>query len=121
MKNKLRKIVLNNDEYLWKVTTRYREANQGTKNYCALVEVKAYKLGMKNTPLTVKFNVLDDPVLGTKITSNASEVNLHQPSYARIIIKAGLELGWEPDVKSFIIKDGIKILEQCGISSVCNI
>jgi len=116
LKNKLRKIVIDNEEYLWKLTTKYREVNPGTKNYRALVEVTAYKSGMKNTPLTVKFNVPDDPVLGTKITSSASEVNLHQPSYVRVVIEAGLKQGWEPDVKPFIIKDGIKILEQCGIN-----
>ena len=77
MKNKLRKIVIDDKEYLWKLTTKYREVNPKTKDHRALVEITAYKLGMKNTPLTVQFDVPDDPVLGTRITSSKNEVNLH--------------------------------------------
>ena len=115
MKNKLRKLVIGSQEYFWKLTTKYREINSETKDYRALVEVTVYRSGMKNTPLIVQFDVPDDPVLGTKITSSGSEVNLHQPSYVRMVIEAGLEQGWAPDIKPLTIKDGIKVLGQRGI------
>ncbi len=115
MQKKLRKIVISGEAYLWKLTTKYRVLNLQIKEYRALVEVTVYKSGMKNTPLVVQFDLLEDSVSGTQLTCNARKVNLHRPAYIRWLIEAGLAQGWRPERKGLTLKEGVKILAQCRI------
>ncbi len=118
MKNKLRKIIVDDKEYFWLLNTHYELINSDVKEYRALVELKVFKSGLKKTPLTVLFDMEEDAVIGTKITSDSSDINLHRPAYVRVLIEAGIVWGWVPEKEACKIVDGISLLELSGISDV---
>ncbi len=118
MKNKLRKIIVDDKEYFWLLNTHYELINSDVKEYRALVELKVFKSGLKKTPLTVLFDMEEDAVIGTKITSDSSDINLHRPAYVRALIEAGIVWGWVPEKEACKIVDGISLLELSGISDV---
>lgn len=117
MKKKLRKLVIEDTPYLWCLDEGYIKSELNISEYRALVEFKAYREGMKSTPLIIKFNVSENPVTGNKLTSSAHEINLNKPSYARLLIESGLSKGWDPKEQRCTIVDGLSILEEHGVET----
>ncbi|MCK5855807.1 MAG: hypothetical protein KAG56_11345 [Sulfurovaceae bacterium] len=115
MKNKLRKLVINKETYLWILKTDYNLVNEAIKEYEAHVKVTVYLEGYKNTPLIVTFIANENPVTGTEITSSGSEINLNKPSYIKLIILGGLANNWKPLIDKLSIANGFKILEEQGV------
>ena len=114
MKKKLRKIVVNECAYLWRIDEKFIGVELNPNQYIAKVKAIISKEGLKNTPLTVIFNVMEDAVSGTKITSSGSEINLHKPKNIRMLIEEGLSLGWAPESKELLLENGLEIYTKFG-------
>ncbi|SIS80062.1 hypothetical protein SAMN05421786_102193 [Chryseobacterium ureilyticum] len=117
MKNKLRKIVVDNLEYLYTVTDTF---HPGTETNT--LTVKIFLIGKKQFPLSIDFLTFDDYIMGQPLksgvslvntTTNSTEnVNLNEPQYIRKFILLGRENGWT----------GENILErQNGVQYLANL
>ena len=84
------------------------------KELTARVKAVIFKEGLKNTPLTVIFNVMEDAIAGTKITSSGTDINLHKPQNIRMLLEEGLRLGWTPEKKELILENGLAIYKKLG-------
>ena len=99
MKNKLRKIIINERVYLYSINDRYH-----SERYANTLTVKIYLSGQKQTPLVIEFATIDDPIMGqplktgvklvNKITKATDTVNLNEPKYIRELILMGQQKGW---------------------------
>lgn len=114
MKKKLRKIVVNECTYLWRIDEKFIGVELIPNQYTAKVKVIIFKEGLKNTPLTVIFNVMEDAISGTRVTSSRSETNLHKPKNIRMLIEEGLSLGWTPESTELLLENGLEIYEKFG-------
>lgn len=98
MKDKLRKITVEGQEYLYLVTDKY---HSGTDTNT--LTVKVFLNGEKQTPLIIDFLTFDDHIMGqplksgikliNTITSSMEEVNINESKYIRQIILKGREKG----------------------------
>ena len=116
MKNKLRKITVNGSKYLWLIHEKFIGVENTPDQYSAIVKAKIFKEGLKNNPLTVIFNVMEDAIVGTLITSSSTEINIHRPKNIRMLIEEGIKLGWIPEESPFIVEDGKGIYKQYGFN-----
>jgi len=117
MKDKLRKIVINEVEYVYLITGKYL-GNDRSK-----LTVRIYLSGYKQTPLIIEFVTPDDsycgPLLNTGIclknkqTGTIDKVNLNEPKYIRQLILSGLIKGWTGENK-MPKQDGIQYLKELG-------
>jgi hypothetical protein len=99
MKNKLRKITIDDLEYLYSTTTKY---NLGTNTNRFIVRI--YLSNEKKTPLIIDFLTIDDFYIGqplntgidviNKITNKVDRLNLNEPKYIRKLILHGRKNGW---------------------------
>ena len=121
MKNKLRKIVINNLEYLYFVTVRFH-AGTGMNT----TSVKIFLSGFKKTPLVIEFLTLNDYYLGSrlnfgimlmnKMTHVETEVNLNKPGLIRKLILQGQESGWS-GTNTIEKQNGLIYLEELGFET----
>lgn len=121
MKNKLRKIVINNLEYLYFVTVRFH-AGTGMNT----TSVKVFLSGFKKTPLIIEFLTLNDYYLGSrlnfgimlmnKMTHVETEVNLNKPGLIRKLILQGQENGWS-GINTIEVQNGLSYLEELGFET----
>ncbi|CAI8734592.1 hypothetical protein [Chryseobacterium sp. IT-36CA2] len=121
MKNKLRKIVIDNNEYLYSVTD---QLNAGTETNT--LKLKVFLSGQKQTPLIIEFITVDHYIMGqplksgvkliNKITNSEDEVNMNEPKYIRQFILLGLKNGWS-GVNSIAVQDGLGYLHQLGFET----
>jgi len=121
MKNKLRKIVINNNEYLYSVTD---QLNAGTET--DTLKLKVFLSGQKQTPLIIEFVTVEHYIVGqplksgikliNKITNSEDEVNMNEPKYIRQFILLGLKNGWS-GVNSIAVQDGLDYLNQLGFET----
>ncbi|WP_079243020.1 hypothetical protein [Chryseobacterium indologenes] len=121
MKNKLRKIVIDNNEYLYLVTD---QLNAGTETNT--LQLKVFLSGQKQTPLIIEFVTVDHYIIGqplksgvkliNKITNSEDEVNMNEPKYIRQFILLGLKNGWS-GVNSIAVQDGLDYLNQLGFET----
>ena len=99
MRSKLRKITIDNLEYLYSVTDKY---HSGTETNT--LTLKVYLNGQKQTPLIIDFLTLDHYYMGqilksgvslvNRITSLSENVNINEPKYIRQLILKGIKNGW---------------------------
>ncbi|MCW3162497.1 hypothetical protein [Chryseobacterium oryctis] len=99
MKRKLRRITIDNLEYLYSVTDKY---HLGTET--STLTVKIYLEGQKQTPLVIDFLTLDHYFMGQILKSGVKLmnrikgieeiVNINEPKYIRELILQGLKNGW---------------------------
>lgn len=99
MKSKLRKIIVDNLEYLYSVTDQY---HPGTETNT--LTVKIFLSGQKQTPLIIDFRTLDHYFIGqplksgislvNTITNSTEEVNINEPKYIREFILQGRKNNW---------------------------
>lgn len=121
MKNKLRKIVVDNLEYLYLVSNRFHsETDMNT------LTVKVFLTGYKQTPLIVQFLTLNDysveqPLkLGVKMmnkkTNSEHVVNLNKPGFIRQFILHGKQNGWS-GTHTIGTQNGLSYLEELGFET----
>ena len=100
MKQKLRKLVHKDKEYLYRVDTVYNR--KGDHN--SLLSVHIFLSGEKNTPLCVDFIIIEDDFMGqplngnikllNKTTQTEDIINLNEPKYIPKLIDWGTAQGW---------------------------
>lgn len=118
MKNKLRKITVENTEYLYLVTDKY---HSGTDTNT--LTVKVFLSGEKQTPLILDFLTLDDYLMGqllnsgiflmNTITNSIERVNMNEPKYIQKLILKGKEKGWNGKNK-MVKQNGLHYLAELG-------
>ena len=118
MKNKLRKIAIDNLEYLYIIDNKY---HLGTDTNT--LTVKVYLSGKKQTPLVIEFLTPDHYYMGQILNSgvnlldrntNAEDiVNINEPKYIRALILLGRSKGWTGTNK-IDKQNGLIYLEALG-------
>ena len=119
MKQKLRRLIHKDKEYLYRINTAYN-----TKKDCtSLLSVRIFLAGEKNTPLCINFITIDDKYMGQPLNGNISllnkntqtkeTINLNEPKYIPKLIDWGEEQGWKGDNKIPPL-NGLLFLELLG-------
>ncbi|NML39496.1 hypothetical protein HHL17_20005 [Chitinophaga sp. G-6-1-13] len=117
MKNKLRRMVINDRIYLYRIQTRYVRPSHGK------LILKVFLEGCRNTPLVVECLVAEDLITGNplfvgtrlfnKHTRELCDVNLNYPRYIRELIECGFGRGWTGTEK-IDKQDGLVYLQELG-------
>ncbi|SDF78278.1 hypothetical protein [Chitinophaga filiformis] len=115
MKNKLRKIRIESNEYLYAISNKYENGN-------STLIIRVFLKGYKDTPLMISFFTPDDPITGNPLktgfdlvnhtTGLTYRVNIHEPKYIKELILQGIRAGWSGKNK---------IGEQNGIDYLKNL
>lgn len=118
MKNKLRKITIEDIVYLYSVTDKY---HLGTETNT--LTVKVFLEGHKQTPLIIEFLTLEHYYMGqilksgvkltNKIKSTDDNVNINEPKYIRELILHGQKNGWTGTNK-IEKQNGLNYLTELG-------
>lgn len=118
MKSKLRKITIENLEYLYSVSNKYNLENQTNT-----LTVRIYLSGYKQTPLVIDFLTIDNYYIGqllnagvrlaNKRTNMTDTVNINEPKYIRELILQGHKNGWTGNNK-MEKQDGLNYLTESG-------
>ena len=119
MKQKLRKLIHKDKEYLYRINTAYNTKKDST----SLLSVRIFLEGEKNTPLCINFITIDDKYMGQPLNGNISllnkntqtkdTINLNEPKYIPKLIDWGEEQGWKGDNKIPPL-NGLLFLELLG-------
>ena len=119
MKQKLRKLIHKDKEYLYRINTAYNTKKDST----SLLSVRIFLAGEKNTPLCINFITIEDKYMGQPLNGNISllnkntqtkeTINLNEPKYIPKLIDWGEEQGWKGDNKIPPL-NGLLFLELLG-------
>ena len=119
MKQKLRKLIHKDKEYLYRINTAYNTKKDNT----SLLSVRIFLEGEKNTPLCIDFITIEDKYMGQPLNGNISLlnkntqtkeiINLNEPKYIPKLIDWGEEQGWKGDNKIPPL-NGLLFLELLG-------
>ena len=119
MKQKLRKLIHKEKEYLYRINTVYNTKKDST----SLLSVRIFLEGEKNTPLCINFITIDDKYMGQPLNGNINllnkntqtkeTINLNEPKYIPKLIDWGEEQGWKGDNKIPPL-NGLLFLELLG-------
>ena len=119
MKQKLRKLIHKEKEYLYRINTVYNTKKDST----SLLSVRIFLEGEKNTPLCINFITIEDKYMGQPLNGNISLlnkntqtkeiINLNEPKYIPKLIHWGEEQGWKGDNKIPPL-NGLLFLELLG-------
>ena len=119
MKQKLRKLIHKDKEYLYRINTVYNTKKDNT----SLLSVRIFLEGEKNTPLCINFITIDDKYMGQPLNGNISllnkntqtkeTINLNEPKYIPKLIDWAEEQGWKGDNKISPL-NGLLFLELLG-------
>ena len=119
MKQKLRKLIHKDKEYLYRINTVYNTKKDST----SLLSVRIFLAGEKNTPLCINFITIEDKYMGQPLNGNISllnkntqtkeTINLNEPKYIPKLIDWGEEQGWKGDNKIPPL-NGLLFLELLG-------
>lgn len=122
MKNKLRKITINNLKYLWLVTDQYHSETETNT-----LTLKVFLEGNKQHPLIIDFLTMDHYYMGqvlksgialiNKKTNSADVVNINEPGFVRKLILLGIKNGWA-GINKIDKQDGLRYLEELGYDTV---
>ncbi|ATA89170.1 hypothetical protein [Capnocytophaga stomatis] len=125
MKSKLRKIVVEEEVYYYRITDNFQ-----METFPSFIRIKIFSEGCKTTPLLIEFpskydlyagfplkNGVDLPNLLNNITEC---VNIHQPKYIQKFILLGKKYGWKGN-NVIPIQNGMDYLSELGydVSSIC--
>ena len=87
MKQKLRKLIHKDKEYLYRINTVYNTKKDSTSLLC----VRIFLEGEKNTPLCINFITIEDKYMGQPLNGNINllnkntqtkeTINLNEPKY----------------------------------------
>ncbi|PWN70250.1 hypothetical protein C1631_009705 [Chryseobacterium phosphatilyticum] len=121
MKTRLRKISINDTQYLYLVKDQY---HSGTETNT--LTVKIFLSGQKRTPLVINFMTRDHYIVGqplksgvelmNTITNVTENINLNEPKYIRQFIEIGQQNGWTGN-NAIAIQNGIGYLTQLGFET----
>ena len=119
MKQKLRRLIHKDKEYLYRINTAYNTKKDST----SLLSVRIFLAGEKNTPLCIDFLTIDDKYMGQPLNGNINllnkntqtkeTINLNEPKYIPKLIDWGEEQGWKGDNKIPPL-NGLLFLELLG-------
>ena len=119
MKQKLRKLIHKDKEYLYRINTVYNTKKDNT----SLLSVRIFLAGEKNTPLCIDFITIEDKYMGQPLNGNINllnkntqtkeTINLNEPKYIPKLIDWGEEQGWKGDNKIPPL-NGLLFLELLG-------
>ena len=119
MKQKLRKLIHKDKEYLYRINTAYNTKKDST----SLLSVRIFLEGEKNTPLCINFITIEDKYMGQPLNGNINllnkntqtkeTINLNEPKYIPKLIDWGEEQGWKGDNKIPPL-NGLLFLELLG-------
>ena len=119
MKQKLRRLIHKDKEYLYRINTVYNTKKDST----SLLSVRIFLAGEKNTPLCINFITIDDKYMGQPLNGNINllnkntqtkeTINLNEPKYIPKLIDWGEEQGWKGDNKIPPL-NGLLFLELLG-------
>ena len=119
MKQKLRRLIHKDKEYLYRINTAYNTKKDNT----SLLSVRIFLAGEKNTPLCIDFITIEDKYMGQPLNGNISllnkntqtkeTINLNEPKYIPKLIDWGEEQGWKGDNKIPPL-NGLLFLELLG-------
>ena len=119
MKQKLRKLIHKDKEYLYRINTAYNTKKDST----SLLSVRSFLAGEKNTPLCIDFLTIDDKYMGQPLNGNINllnkntqikeTINLNEPKYIPKLIDWAEEQGWKGDNKISPL-NGLLFLEFLG-------
>ena len=119
MKQKLRKLIHKDKEYLYRINTVYNTKKDNT----SLLSVRIFLAGEKNTPLCINFITIDDKYMGQPLNGNINllnkntqtkeTINLNEPKYIPKLIYWAEEQGWKGDNKISPL-NGLLFLELLG-------
>ena len=119
MKQKLRRLIHKDKEYLYRINTAYNTKKDST----SLLSVRIFLEGEKNTPLCIDFITIDDKYMGQPLNGNISLlnkntqtkeiINLNEPKYIPKLIDWAEEQGWKGDNKISPL-NGLLFLELLG-------
>jgi len=119
MKQKLRRLIHKDKEYLYRINTAYNTKKDST----SLLSVRIFLEGEKNTPLCINFITIDDKYTGQPLNGNINllnkntqtkeTINLNEPKYIPKLIDWGEEQGWKGDNKIPPL-NGLLFLELLG-------
>ena len=123
MKQKLRKLVHKDKEYLYRVDTVYNR--KGDHN--SLLSVRIFLSGEKNTPLCVDFITVEDDFMGqplngnikllNNITQTEDTINLNEPKYIPKLIDWAETKGWTGSQKITLL-NGLPFLQSLGYDTL---
>lgn len=123
MKQKLRKLIHKDKEYLYRVDTVYNRK----KDQNSLLSVRIFLNGEKNTPLCVDFITVEDAFMGqplngnikllNKTTQTEDLINLNEPKYIPKLIDWGTEQGWTGTQKIAAL-NGLLFLQSLGYDTL---
>jgi hypothetical protein len=119
MKQKLRKLIHKDKEYLYRINTVYNTKKDNT----SLLSVRIFLAGEKNTPLCINFITIDDKYMGQPLNGNINllnkntqtkeTINLNESKYIPKLIDWAEEQGWKGDNKISPL-NGLLFLEFLG-------
>ena len=119
MKQKLRKLIHKDKEYLYRINTAYNTKKDNT----SLLSVRIFLAGEKNTPLCIDFITIEDKYMGqplngnikllNKTTQTEDNINLNEPKYIPKLIDRGTAQGWNGSNKIAPL-NGLLFLQLLG-------
>ena len=119
MKQKLRKLVHKDKEYLYRVDTIYNRK----RDHNSLLSVRISLSGEKNTPLCIDFITIEDEFMGqplngninllNKTTQTEDNINLNEPKYIPKLIDWAETQGWTGSNKTSPL-NGLLFLQSLG-------
>lgn len=92
MRNKLRRIIINKNSYIWGISYKYQRLP--LNDYKCITYFKAYINEGKNTPLIFKFETLADYIYGNTLNTSTYGINLNCPRWTHKLIVFGITNGW---------------------------
>ncbi|MGI4870952.1 MAG: hypothetical protein ACRYFX_07215 [Janthinobacterium lividum] len=120
MKNKLRKIVVNGEEFFYLIIQNHQEYAVTGNSFAVL---KIFLAGQKETPLLVQFYAIMDArwgnifytgiALKNQLTDKTEKFNVNFPAYVQKFILYGQRVGWTGSNKVENL-DGVVILREWG-------
>ena len=119
MKQKLRRLIHKDKEYLYRINTVYNTKKDNT----SLLSVRIFLAGEKNTPLCINFITIEDKYMGQPLNGNINllnkntqtedNINLNEPKYIPKLIDWGTAQGWNGSNKIAPL-NGLLFLQLLG-------
>lgn len=120
MKSKIRKINVNDTDFLWRHQFSYVKTGDG--KYTSLSKVTIYVNGQKSSPFVVTFRTWEDAMIGNPVNVGApvddamQPINLNTPKDIRKIIEYALAVGWNGQTR-ITIENGFFIFSSAASAS----
>jgi hypothetical protein len=101
---KLRKLVVDESPYLWRVESVYIRTADGS--HCARTTFVVYLNGYNTSPARICFTLPADAMMGAPLNSGyqitldsglAARCNLNEPRSAAALVRLLRQLGWAPE------------------------